>query len=337
MVALTNDIAALIGFGCEAVCWGIYLVLFLISVVLLVRRLRTHNTHVAILIAIVALFLCCTAHFALEFNHFYTTLAATGVDRFANETNSLLGADILISVCDLLGDFILLYRCWIVWERNYWVIVLPTLTAVSGFASIIAFAHILLVVDPTSPVPPSALVPLGLAGYSLPLATNVMATALIVVKLWWVLRSAAKIAGGDTPLFGSGYNAVRNALAIVIESGALYLVTQLVFVIVYSLKHPSQAILAVIAVQIYGIAPTLIIMRVALGVSSESTVQQSPTELSGPRWHSRTGSSSAISRSNNPRTPLPSTLDDTLKSDGGSMEMMRYMSTSRVILGDETV
>ena len=24
MVALTNDIAALIGFGCEAVCWGMY-------------------------------------------------------------------------------------------------------------------------------------------------------------------------------------------------------------------------------------------------------------------------------------------------------------------------
>ena len=24
MVALTNDLAALIGFGCEAVCWGMY-------------------------------------------------------------------------------------------------------------------------------------------------------------------------------------------------------------------------------------------------------------------------------------------------------------------------
>ncbi len=59
--------------------------------------------------------------------------SSTGVHGFANETKLLIGADILISVCDLMGEFILLYRCWIVWERNYWVIIFPALTSLAGF------------------------------------------------------------------------------------------------------------------------------------------------------------------------------------------------------------
>lgn len=56
-----------------------------------------------------------------------------GVEAITVETKPQIGADILFSICDLLGDFILLYRCWIVWDRNYWVIIVPSLTAVAGF------------------------------------------------------------------------------------------------------------------------------------------------------------------------------------------------------------
>ena len=44
-----------------------------------------------------------------------------------------------------------------------------------------AVVHLVLSLDPTSPVPPTDLVPLTLAGYSLPLCTNVMATGLITL------------------------------------------------------------------------------------------------------------------------------------------------------------
>ena len=124
-------------------------------------------------------------------------------------------------------------------------------------ASIIAFAHILLAVDPTSPVPPSALVPLGLAGYSLPLATNVMATGLIVGKLLWMIRSPIVAVGESAPIFTSGYGAVRHAAEIIVESGALYLAVQLIFVVLFAMGHPAQAIFAVIAVQIYVSVPFL--------------------------------------------------------------------------------
>jgi len=44
-----------------------------------------------------------------------------------------MGADFLISFTDLVGDMVLLYRCWMLWDKNYYVIILPLLSAVGGF------------------------------------------------------------------------------------------------------------------------------------------------------------------------------------------------------------
>ena len=110
-------------------------------------------------------------------------------------------------------------------------------------------AHIVDTLDRTAPVAPAALVPLGIAGYALPLATNVMATVFIVARLWAILGRAGRepVAG----LYRSARSTGRTAVAIVVESGLLYLVTQLIFVVLFSMAHPAQAILAVIAVQVY--------------------------------------------------------------------------------------
>ncbi|KAI0754396.1 hypothetical protein C8Q80DRAFT_1226442 [Daedaleopsis nitida] len=295
-MVLSNDLSALVGFGCEAVCWRTYLVLFLASVILLLRRARTN---IPVFIANFVLFVSCTAHFAIEFNHFYTTLGGTGVEGFANETPQLIGADILISLSDFVGDLILVYRCWVIWNKSFWVVFLPLLTATAGFACILVVAHFVLMLSPSSPVPPAAIVPLGTAGYVLPLATNIMTTALIVAKLWLTAYNAQRRIGDRLP---GAVHAAQRAVAIIVESGLLYLVTQLVFVVLFALGHPAQAIVAVVAVQIYGIAPTLIVIRVALGISSEHTAPcrgsserssdtiraaEPPTFL--PALHSRTG------------------------------------------------
>jgi len=109
-------------------------------------------------------------------------------------------------------------------------------------------------------------VPLGLAGFVLPLCTNVLVTALIATRIW--LLSPRKVYDLRGVYFPEGTG--RAAIDIVIESGALYLVVQLVFVVLFAIHHPAQGIVGVIAVQVYGIAPTLIIIRVALGLSNAS-------------------------------------------------------------------
>ncbi|KAI0922509.1 hypothetical protein AcV5_009462 [Taiwanofungus camphoratus] len=230
------------------------------------------------------LFFCCTAHFALEFNHYYTTLQATGVPNFANETKKLFGADILISLTDFFGDMVLIYGCWLVWGRNYYVIILPFLTALAGFACLMETMHLLLTLNPSAPVAPASIVPLGTAGYALPLCTNVLVTSLIVGRIWFSPRHASA-------LMGSEKRAVRltmpDVIKIIVESGALYLVTQLIFVVLFAIKHPAQAIVAVMAVQIYGIAPTLIIIRISLGLLKPEPTKGTGTHISWRRPSAR--------------------------------------------------
>ncbi|KAG2125392.1 hypothetical protein DEU56DRAFT_825417 [Suillus clintonianus] len=264
---LSSDLAALIGFGCEAVLYGSYCILFLISWVVLFQKQRAPNLSSPVVFANCLLFFCCTAHFALEFNHFYTTLESTGVLNYSAETPGLMGADFLISFTDLVGDLVLVYRCWMLWGKNYYVVILPLLSAFGGFACIMEVLHLLLLIDPSSPAPPAAVVPLGLAGYVLPLATNVIVTSLIVYRIWF----SSRVVNENQVVISQG--ASYRAMVFIIESGALYLITQFVFVVLFAIQHPAQGIVAVIATQIYGIAPTLIIIRVGLGISSEQTTR----------------------------------------------------------------
>jgi hypothetical protein len=78
-----------------------------------------------------------------------------------------------------------------------------------------------------------------------------------------------------------------------VESGLLFLMAQFIFVVLFAIGHPAQAILEPVATQIYvcdsnhtlpiglltrpflfnvqGISPTLIIVRVGMGSSYEQT------------------------------------------------------------------
>jgi hypothetical protein len=105
--------------------------------------------------------------------------------------------------------------------------------------------HLVLTTDPASPAPPAAIVPLGLAGYILPLATNVVVTSLIVYRIWM----SSRIVKESPVVIGQG--ASHRAMMLIIESGALYLIIQFIFVVLFAIQHPAQGIVAVIATQIY--------------------------------------------------------------------------------------
>ena len=131
---------------------GINAVLVFLALTILIPRYRKGGSNRVILVANCILFVSCTAHFALEFDHFYRVLVRSfpccyvlpwhlpplqknvGVDGFANETNVYFAADLFISITDFIGDMILLYRCWIIWGGNYYVVILPFLTSAGGLS-----------------------------------------------------------------------------------------------------------------------------------------------------------------------------------------------------------
>ena len=59
------------------------------------------------------------------------TLIFPQVVNDINDT-TLAVAHLIILVTDLIGELILIYRCWLLWSRNYWVIIFPSFTLIAN-------------------------------------------------------------------------------------------------------------------------------------------------------------------------------------------------------------
>jgi len=121
----------------------------------------------------------------------------------------------------------------------------------------------------------------------------------------------------------------RAAIDIVVESGMVYLAVQLVFVVLFAMRHPAQGIIGVIAVQIYGIAPSLIIIRVALGLSNTPSGRlrnggtgpaPRPVSTHVPLGDSSTSFSDAGQHLTSSETPMSQMKLKSLGGDLGSVE-----------------
>ena len=79
-----------------------------------------------------------------------------------------------------------------------------------------------------------------------PFCTTVIATTLICARIWYLSpRKARDMRSAQFPT-GTGWTIIK----IVVESGMLQLVVQLIFVVLFAIEHPAQGIARVIAVQI---------------------------------------------------------------------------------------
>ncbi|KAJ6535091.1 hypothetical protein B0H19DRAFT_1184935 [Mycena capillaripes] len=263
---VSTDQATFLGFGLEAIFYGINLILFGISLsVLREPRPETRATRIPMLAITCLMFSLCTTHFGLNFNNVYDGLMVHP-RHISEETHLLAGADMLFSITDWCSQLILIYRCYLVWGRNVWVVILPFLMSLATVACGVGLIGLVLSINPSAPQAPAAIVPVGTAGFSLSLCLNFIVSALIVGRIWHVSRQNHRHG------IAHSVSSVQGAIGIVVESGLLFLVAQFVFVVLFAIAHPAQAVLVPVATQIYGISPTLIIVRVGMGASYEQTM-----------------------------------------------------------------
>ena len=75
-----------------------------------------------------------------------------------------------------------------------------------------------------------------------------MVTGLIIYAIWNTVQSPARESNTILP---TTTHLLWSVTAVLVESGVLYLVVQLVFVVLTALNHPAQETVAMMAVQIY--------------------------------------------------------------------------------------
>ncbi|KAJ6476099.1 hypothetical protein C8R45DRAFT_1008824 [Mycena sanguinolenta] len=274
------DQATFLGFGLEGVAYGIHVLLFGSAVTLLARRNSPKGPSIRPIFAVSCLLFCMsTVHYAINFNNVYTSTMVHPRPHIAAETHLLVGADTIFILSDLFSQLVLIYRCYLVWNKNIWVVILPILVAFGAASCGIAVIALVLSVAPTAPQAPADIVPFGDASFAMSLILNFSSSSLIVARLWWLSREH------QVPGISRARRILRQATGVIIESGLLFLATQFVFVILFAIAHPAQALVEPLAVQIYAISPLLIVVRIGMGKSYEQTVTM---ESSAPATNATT-------------------------------------------------
>ncbi|KAF7313900.1 Rtt106 domain-containing protein [Mycena chlorophos] len=157
-------------------------------------------------------------------------------------------------LANAIADAVVIHRCYIIWGGNWKIVVVPLLayacTLVGGLFEILPLSA------------SGSRIALSVA-YSGVVGTNVLASTLTAGRIWFLSRRLGRF------LPEVDYQPYARLSAIVLESGLMYPLVLLVTLVIFLCAAPTTAVLVpmAIAYQLVGIAPTLMIVRVGLGVS----------------------------------------------------------------------
>ncbi|KAJ7658053.1 hypothetical protein B0H17DRAFT_1097225 [Mycena rosella] len=227
--------------------YGMYLVLFCICMYILLHRPSSRENTV-LLVTAIALFTFSTILIVLVL-----VLVTAEMEKLASIPSGSIqnAAYIIYAINNSIADGLLIYRCYVVWNHDWRVIVLPVMLLIASTA-----CGLDVFLDAT---PQFAVI----------LATNFLATGLTAGRIWWISHHSRAYLGA------TAQRRYAFAIALVVESGMLYSATILAFLIVISFPSLSSTLeepLLQIVTQVMGIAPTLIIVRVGLDVTVEDSL-----------------------------------------------------------------
>ncbi|KIJ35026.1 hypothetical protein M422DRAFT_212789 [Sphaerobolus stellatus SS14] len=293
MPDIALDKTYLVTLWVETLLYGSYAVLFSICIHILVfgpKRGVNRN----LLVTAVAMFALSTIHVCVDL--------ARAINAFITNSHEPEGASeyyaqiwlwlnifkqALYATNNILADGLVIYRCYIVWGFHWKIIVLPSImligTTVCGYLAVFNFSQVV----PGQNVFALNIAEWGTALFSLSLATNIVVTSLIAGRIWWISRQTQAHVGRK---HRQKYN---NAVAIILESGAIYSVSQMTLLILYCVKTNAVFIVYDALAQIMGIVPTLIIVRVGLGLTTQENTLIGSTRGTVPRFGTARGTGMA--------------------------------------------
>ncbi|KAJ6510904.1 hypothetical protein C8R45DRAFT_965548 [Mycena sanguinolenta] len=237
--------------GISLVLYGIYLCLFALSIRILARRRGTHGTKLLIawscIIAVMA-----TIRIALNISKAIETARIVEELLSAQVFNNPLRitletSDVLMALNNLTADFLYMYRCYVIWEYRWKVLVLPGIFMLSTIAVGIAGLR--------------AQVPLIIQLlYGLVIATNLVLTSLTAGRLLWIRRTTSCVDVNNK--FRSRCN---RAIGLVLESGAIYCAAVIFLLVTASFKAPEVYTIGLgFGSQLMNIIPTFTLVYVGL-------------------------------------------------------------------------
>jgi hypothetical protein len=258
-MAIDFSLSELVALSVESFFYGIYFVLFASSVKLLLNKRNSISGTTPLLALAGILGALITWHVLTDavrlVYSFKRDLAPLGPDLYyANVASALsIVKTSLYLVITVLFDAFILYRCFIVWDRNCLVILLPFMVFLADIGTGIAAVQGLSGLTKGDSVFIQKQEKITKAFLSSTVAVNGLCTLLIAYRLWTrqgTLRDSRKAFG------------LTREIAIMAESGAIYSITLILIIATYTSQSNSFNVFLDMAAPVIGVAFSLIIIRI---------------------------------------------------------------------------
>ncbi|KAJ3981915.1 hypothetical protein F5890DRAFT_1532883 [Lentinula detonsa] len=289
-MAITFDITAAqnVALFMECILYGVYLVSlgYCLRALLLepFEQGLQRKKHINWVMLMVALLLCLFAtlnvafglrHNLDAFSYYHGPGGATEeLNDISYWVNVMKTADYVAQT--FIGDGMLIYRCYIVYGKN-WKIIIPSIFFwLGGSVCGVILTYTFVTLRSPALIDNSKAVPYVDTMAALSLTMNTLTTALIVGKIWSVDRQNATLMSNTT---ANATHTLHRVMRIIIESAALYTISTLIFVITYVAGSNSNYGTSDSVVQIIGISFNLIIIRVDAGKSYNGRKAESISSL----------------------------------------------------------
>ncbi|KAK0223950.1 hypothetical protein IW262DRAFT_1370085, partial [Armillaria fumosa] len=213
----------------------------------------------AMIVVIVILHVMGTIELALQWSYIhliYVKHGQTFMDEYlAYATPSHLNMlmDIASIISTICADSAMIWRCWMVWGNRWPVVVLPILFLISG----IVFRAILTYEESIAPVADAFNNLLVILYTTFILATTLWCTLMIIFRIFSVGHAST---GSERP-----FKVYRHVIEVLVESSALYAIFLLLYMVLVACQNMAYCYMEAVAGFTRGVAPTLLIGRVAAG------------------------------------------------------------------------
>ncbi|KAJ7747022.1 hypothetical protein B0H16DRAFT_1888932 [Mycena metata] len=251
----------------ETCLYGIYFSLFWFSVYINSRWTRNgHRPSQVMFVSSILMFAVATAHVAMSC---YRMIR--GFVDFGNASGgpvSFLAVishwthifnDVLFTIQILLGDAMAVYRCWILWNRDYKFVILPCCLLL---VSLVSGVKVCTGVADASGFDTTLSTWITLS-FSVAVVQNIITTTLMALRLWLTERKSTR--------FRMDSGAFLPVIRILVESAALYLFLEILLLAFSSLNYNVQYILLDAMTPVIGITFGLITVRIILRSQNQSS------------------------------------------------------------------
>ncbi|KAG8864042.1 hypothetical protein FRB96_006915 [Tulasnella sp. 330] len=193
-----------------------------------------------------------------EYNAWIKHTAAPGVAAYLGLANIVPIRWIsyfLIELAEVLADTLLIWRLYVIWNKNKLIIILPAILLASDFAmgTVIWLMAMITGITGRASRFTEAFFVLSIANSTCAIVLNVFSTSLVISRLWWDSRRAS------TPHTRGLYKAVIVSL---VESGALFTTTLIIYAAFTFVEMDGLAALfQYFYIMVIAIAPLFIVIH----------------------------------------------------------------------------